>query len=173
MKPRLQNRRISPPVRWRGRGVLTAIEDGLPHQNTLECMTAYMLASMERVNKTWSVRLHAAAVHLQRFCYEEVHGPVDRCSVCHADLKGYKDGRCVSCANVNICRECVQFYDPEFTQGRDILEFQDWVSPKRGDAVCLERAVVCEFGKLRQPLLFGMLTAENAIAALLGTGFFP
>ena len=173
MKPRLQNRRISPPVRWRGRGVLTAVEDGLPHEITFACMTAYMLVSMERVNKTWSVRLHAAAVHLQRFCYAEVHGYVDRCSVCHTDLKGYRDGRCFRCFNVAICRECVQCYDPKFTQGRDIFEFQDDSnSPECGDAVCLQCAVVSESGRLRQPLMSAMSTAADAIDALLGDGDF-
>ena len=66
MKPHLYNKRLSYPNRGRGRGVLLAVETGPPHQMTLECMTAYMLVSMERVNKTWSVRLHTTAVHLQR-----------------------------------------------------------------------------------------------------------
>ena len=79
----------------------------------------------------------------------------------------------VSCANVNICRECVQFNDPKFTQGRDIFEFQyDCNSPERGDAVCLECAVVCEFGRLREPLLSGMFKAADAIDALFGEGTF-
>ena len=65
-KPHLYNRRLSYPNRGRGRGVLLAVETGPPLRMTLECMTAYMLLSMERLNKTWSVRLHATAIHLQR-----------------------------------------------------------------------------------------------------------
>ena len=157
----------------RGRGVLLAVETGPPHQMTLECMTAYMLVSMERVNKTWSVRLHATAIHLQRSCYEEVHGHVDRCTVCHADLNGYEDRRCVSCYNGAICRECVQEYDPKFTQDREIFECEyDWNSLERGKAVCLQCAIVCASGRLRKPLLSGMIKAADAMDALLGGGDF-
>ena len=124
---------------------------------------------------SWSRRLRAAAVHLQRFCYEEVHGYVDRCTVCHADLKGYEDGRCVCCANIVFCRECVQFYDPEFhdSKGRDISRFPSVFGPaERGDAVCLQCGIVSDVGNSRRHLLSGMIRAANAIDALLRRGDF-
>ena len=172
-EPHLYNRRGNNPNRGRGREVLLAVQTGPPHQITLECMTAYMLISMERVNKTWSVRLQATAIHLQRFCYEAVHGAVDRCTVCHANLKGYEDRRCVSCYNGATCRECVQEYDPKFSQGREIFESEyDWNSLARGKAVCLQCAIVCESGRLRKPLLSGMMKAADAMDAVLGEGDF-
>ena len=61
----------------------------------------------------------------------------------------------------------------EFTEGSDVFAFQnDCKPPKRGDAVCLQCAVVCEFGRLRQPLMSGLVKAADAIDALFGDGTF-
>ena len=130
---------------------------------------------MERVNRNWSVRLRPTVVHLQRVCHEVVYGWVDRCSVCHADLRGYQDGRCVSCNNIGVCQACVQFYDPKYhdIKGDIIATFPyDGSAAAKGDAVCLQCAVVSDIGTHRQQLLLGMYRAADAVDALLGDGDF-
>ena len=141
----------------------------------LKYMTAYMLKSLERVNMKWSMNLRATSIHLQRFCYEEVHGTVWSCTVCHANLKGYEDGRCVSCENIAVCADCVQVYDPDFhdDEDDDIPGFSSEHYPaKRGDAVCLQCGIVSDAGNGRRHLLSGMIRAADAIDALLREGDF-
>ena len=146
-----------------------------PCEIVLKYMTAYMLKSLERVNMKWSMKLRATSIHLQRFCYEEVRGAAWDCAVCHAKLKGYKDGRCVSCFNIGVCVDCVQFYDPDFHDDENdgIPPFSTQECPaKRGDAVCLQCGIVSEIGNGRRHFLSGLLRAGNAIDALLRQGDF-
>ena len=146
-----------------------------PCATVLKFMTAYMLKSLERVNMKWSTKLRATSICLQRFCYEEVHGPVWDCAVCHAKLKGYEDGRCVTCSNIAVCADCVQFYDPDFhgDEDDDIPAFSLEQYPvKRGDAVCLQCGIVSDAGNARRHLLAGMFRAADAIDALLREGYF-
>ena len=141
----------------------------------LKYMTAYMLKSLERVNMKWSMNLRATSIHLQRFCYEEVHGAVWSFTVCHANLKGYEDGRCVSCENIAVCSDCVQVYDPDFhdDEDDDIPGFSSEHYPaKRGDAVCLQCGIVSDAGNGRRHLLSGTIRAADAIDALLREGDF-
>ena len=152
-----------------------SVENNLPCETTLDYMTAYMLVSMERVNRNWSVLLRPTVVHLQRVCHEEVYGWVDRCSVCHADLRGYEDGRCVSCNNISVCQACVQFYDPKYHAIKSDISAiypYDARAAATGDAVCLQCAVVSDIGTHRRELLLGMYRAADAVDALLGDGDF-
>ena len=69
----------------------------------------------------------------------------------------------------------MKFYDPKYhdIKGDIIATFPyDGSAAAKGDAVCLQCAVVSDIGTHRQQLLLGMYRAADAVDALLGDGDF-
>ena len=97
----------------------------------------------------------------------------EQCEVCFNPLFGYEDGSCVKCANIGVCRDCIQIFDPDnvdagcvaqdlrrFTWDFRVRAFDE--SPlERGDPVCLQCGLYSPTE--RQRALYSMFTLTHDV----------
>ena len=101
------------------------------------------------LNNSQEARRHFE-VRLRREIFYTIHSRIDdKCGLCLSPLFGYEDGSCVKCANISICRDCIQIFDPDNVDARCVEDLRRFTwdsrvgafdqSPlKRGDPVCLQ-----------------------------------
>ena len=81
---------------------------------------------------------------------QEIRRPIDWCTICHANLRGYQDATCVVCSNTAVCSDCVQVFDtetferessrqhPNKCQWDPVCAMLDQGPVKQGEHVCLQ-----------------------------------
>ena len=97
----------------------------------------------------------------------------DLCEVCVSPLFEYKDGSCVKCANISVCRDCIQIFDPDnvdagcvaqdlrrFTWDSRVSAYDE--SPlERGDPVCLQCGLYSPTERQRE--LYSVFTVTHEV----------
>ena len=97
----------------------------------------------------------------------------DLCEVCVSPLFGYEDGSCVKCANISVCRDCIQIFDPDnvdagcvaqdlrrFTWDSRVSAYDE--SPlERGDPVCLQCGLYSPTERQRE--LYSVFTVTHEV----------
>ena len=102
----------------------------------------------------------------------------DECEVCLSPLFGYEDGSCVKCANISVCRDCIQIFDPDDVDAgcAEDLRRKTWDARvgafvesrfERGDPVCLQCGIYSPTERQRELYLLFNVT-HDVIGVFIG-----